>query len=111
MAAIQPVRHAGEALGRLTGVPVDCFVLRRVRRTVSQVGLSPDQRKRNVAGAFKVDRARSGRLTGKKVVVVDDVITTGATAASCARALKRAKAARVDVLALARVIEPTAFVL
>jgi predicted amidophosphoribosyltransferase len=44
-------------------------------------------------------------------VVVDDVITTGATAEACARVLKRAKAARVDVLALARAVEPGAFVL
>jgi ComF family protein len=100
-----------QALGRLSGVPVDCFVLRRVRRTASQVGLSPEQRRRNVAGAFKVDRARAARVKGKKIIVIDDVITTGATAEACARGLKRAGAARVDVLALARVVEPTAFVL
>ena len=99
------------AVGRLTGVAVDCFVLKRVRRTASQVGLSADQRRRNVAGAFKVDRAHASRVRGKKVVVVDDVITTGATAEACARVLKRAGAARVDVLALARAVEPTAFVL
>lgn len=51
----------GQALGRLVGVEVDCFVLRRVKRTASQVGLSADQRRRNVAGAFKVDKARAGR--------------------------------------------------
>ncbi|MBK5197824.1 MAG: ComF family protein [Methyloceanibacter sp.] len=51
------------------------------------------------------------RVKGKKVVVVDDVITTGATAEACARALKRAGAARVDVLALARAVEPNSFVL
>ena len=100
-----------QAVGRLTLHPVDCFVLKRVRRTASQVGLSADQRRRNVAGAFKVDKARACRVRGKKVVVVDDVITTGATAEACARALKRAGAARVDVLALARAVEPTAFVL
>jgi predicted amidophosphoribosyltransferase len=82
-----------QALGGLTGVEVDCFVLRRVKRTASQVGLSADQRRRNVAGAFKVDKASAGRIRGKNVVVIDDVITTGATAEACARALKRAGAA------------------
>jgi len=100
-----------QAVGRLTGVPVDCFTLARVRRTATQVGLTADQRRRNVAGAFKVPRARADRVKGKKVVVVDDVITTGATAEACARALKRAGAARVDVLALARAVEPSTFLL
>ena len=99
------------AVGRLAGVPVDCFVLARVRRTQSQVGLSSDQRRRNVAGAFKVGKARASRVKGKNIAVVDDVITTGATAEACARALKRAGAARVDVLALARAVEPAAFML
>lgn len=98
-------------VGRLTGVAVDCSVLKRVRRTASQVGLSADQRRRNVAGAFKIDKAHAARVRGKKIVVVDDVITTGATAEACARALKRAGAARVDVLALARAVEPAAFLL
>jgi ComF family protein len=99
------------AVGRLTGIAVDCAVLKRVRRTASQVGLTAEQRRRNVAGAFKVDKALRPRVRGKKNVVIDDVVTTGATAEACARALKRAGAARVDVLALARAVEPTAFVL
>jgi ComF family protein len=99
------------ALGRLTGVPTECFLLKRVRRTASQVGLSVDQRRRNVAGAFRLDRAGAHRVKGKRVVLIDDVITTGATVEACARVLRRARAARVDVLALARVVEPTAFVL
>jgi ComF family protein len=99
------------SVGRLAGIPIDCFVLSRVRRTQSQVGLSADQRRRNVAGAFKVPPSRADRVKGKRIVVVDDVITTGATVEACARALKRAGAARVDVLALARAVEPTAFVL
>lgn len=99
------------ALGRLGCIPVDCFVLKRVRRTASQVGLTADQRRRNVAGAFRVDKDKVPQVKAKKLVVVDDVITTGATAEACARVLKRAGAARVDILALARVVEPTAFVL
>jgi ComF family protein len=99
------------ALGGLCEVPVDCFVLKRTRRTASQVGLTADQRRRNVAGAFKVEPDKLPRIKGKKLVVVDDVITTGATAEACARVLKRAGADRVDMLALARVVEPTAFVL
>jgi ComF family protein len=95
-------------VGRLAGLPVDCSALKRVKRTISQVGLSPDQRRRNVAGAFGVPKALASAIKGKNIVVIDDVITTGATAEACARALRRAGAARVDVLALARAVESTA---
>lgn len=97
-----------DAVSARTGLPVDPFVLARTRRTASQIGLTPDQRKRNVAGAFAVPETRRGRIENKAVILVDDVITTGATANACARALKRAGAARVDVLALARVVDPLA---
>jgi ComF family protein len=99
------------ALAKLSGHDVDCYVLRRVKRTASQVGLTAAQRRRNVAGAFKVAASRAPRVKNKRVVVIDDVVTTGATADACARALKRAGAARVDVLALARAADPTATVL
>jgi ComF family protein len=99
-----------QAVGRLAGVPVDCFLLARVKRTHAQVGLTAAQRRKNVAGAFRVTAAK-GALRGKSIVVVDDVITTGATAEACTRVLKRAGAARVDILALARAVEPSAMLL
>jgi ComF family protein len=99
-----------QEVGKLTGVPVDCFLLARVKRTPSQVGLTAAQRRKNVAGAFRATAAK-GALREKRIVVVDDVITTGATAEACARVLKRAGAASVDILALARAVEPSAMLL
>jgi ComF family protein len=98
-----------QEVGRLSAVPVDCFLLERGRRTRSQVGLSAEQRQRNVRGAFRVRVSRKDAVKGKRVVLVDDVITTGATANACARSLKRAGAASVDVLALAHAVEPASF--
>jgi ComF family protein len=85
----------------LSGKPVASFGLIRVRATKSQVGLSRNERRRNVAGAFAVPQAQRANVAGKAVLLIDDVVTTGATASSAARALKKAGAARVDVLALA----------
>lgn len=91
-------------LSRRTGIPV-CLALKRVRYTAQQVGLNLEERRKNVAGAFRVSRRRQAALAGKRVVLIDDVITTGATVESCTRALQAAGAARVDVLAVARVID------
>jgi ComF family protein len=85
-----------------TGLAFAPTVLVRIRATTPQVGLSGRARAENVAGAFQVPAAQAGRLAGRAVILVDDVITTGATAAAATRALKRAGAARVDVLAFAR---------
>jgi len=74
--------------------------LRRRRHTPAQAGLTSHQRRANVAGAFFVPR--SGEVQGKRLLLVDDVLTTGATANAAAAALKRAGAARVSVLVLAR---------
>lgn len=92
-------------LSRLTKIPADPLALRRIRRTQSQVGLSPEQRRKNVSGAFAVPANRKARVDGAHVVLIDDVITTGATVGACALALKRAGAARVDVLVLALVAD------
>ena len=93
-------------LSRLTSLPVDPLCLVRTRSTASQVGLSANQRKSNVAGAFAVSDAGREQVVGKAVILVDDVITTGATVNACARVLKKAGAKQVDVLALARVVDP-----
>jgi len=88
-----------EAVSRRTGIPV-LEAARRRRATPPQAGLSHAERRRNVAGAFTV-RPRV-RLEGRRLLLIDDVFTTGATAGACAAALKRAGAERVCLLALAR---------
>jgi ComF family protein len=92
-------------VARRTGIKVEPLVLLRVRASKPQMGLSREQRRQNVAGAFAVAAGRKVAIAGAKLILVDDVITTGATAGACARALKRAGAARVDVLALALVAD------
>lgn len=94
------------ATGRQSGVRVCPDALSRTRSTPSQAGLSADGRRRNVQGAFKVRWYRTGGVKGRRVLLVDDVLTTGATVEACARALKRSGAAAVDVLTLARVAGP-----
>lgn len=95
---------AGE-VARLTGLRYEPLLLERTRATASQVGLSRGQRERNVSGAFAVPARLAGRAEGRRILVVDDVITTGSTVGACARALRRAGAERVDVLALALVTD------
>jgi predicted amidophosphoribosyltransferase len=86
-------------------VKVASETLRRVRPTQQQIGLSRSQRASNVQGAFKVPADRQHRIEGRRVVLVDDVLTSGATVDACARALLRARAASVDVLVFARVVD------
>ena len=97
------------ALGRViqdtSGVKLRGELLKRVRATEQQVGLSRAQRASNVQGAFEVSRERRGEVAGRRVVLIDDVLTSGATLDACARALLRAKAAQVDVLVFARVVD------
>jgi ComF family protein len=91
------------ALARRTGLELDTRALIRSRATPSQgIMVSAKARRRNMLGAFKVPEGL--RVAGRNILLVDDVVTTGATAEAAARALKRAGAARVQVLALARVV-------
>jgi predicted amidophosphoribosyltransferase len=78
-------------------------LLRRHRATSSQAGLGRQGRARNVAGAFSLHRRAGRQAEGRAIVLIDDVHTTGATLAECAKLLRRAGATRVDVLTLARV--------
>ena len=88
-----------------TGAKVVSEALRRVRPTQQQIGLSRAQRASNVQGAFKVSPDRQSEIQGRRVVLIDDVLTSGATLDACARALLRAKAASVDVVVFARVVD------
>lgn len=88
-------------IGRLSSKPVAPLALSRIRSTRAQVGLSRSERQRNVSGAFVVPEAQHVLITGKSVLLVDDVITTGATVGAAALGLKKAGASRVDVLVLA----------
>ena len=92
------------ALGELSGKPAINDLLLRRRRTPSQGGLGALARHRNVAGAFAVDPRRRTRLQDKRVLLVDDVLTTGATVSACASVLLRGGARAIDVLTLARVV-------
>ncbi|WP_395664948.1 ComF family protein [Methylocella sp.] len=92
-----------EAVSAESGIPVDPFGLARVKATKTQVRLTRTQRALNLQGAFRVEEAQAARIEGRNVVLIDDVLTSGATANAAARALLRAGAARVDVLTFARV--------
>ena len=88
-------------LGRLTGKHVAVDALVRVKATPSQGGLSATARRRNVGGAFSI--RRPAQIAGKRVLLIDDVLTTGATADACTRVLRDSGARSIDVLVLARV--------
>jgi len=88
-----------------TGVGVADGVLKRVKATAQQVGLSQTERAENVQGAFRVPPERKADVAGRRVVLIDDVLTSGATSDACAHTLLRAGANQVDVVVFARVVD------
>ena len=95
---------AGE-LSRRLGIAADLFALSRTRRTPPLKGMTQSQRRKTVAGAFRV--RNKDKVAGRTIILVDDVLTTGSTADACARALERAGAARVELISWARVVRPS----
>jgi ComF family protein len=94
------------AISAISGVPITHGGLKRVRATPQQVGRSRTERADNVQGAFLVPPEHRVEVAGRRLVLVDDVLTSGATVEACTRALLRAGAAQVDVLVFARVVAP-----
>ena len=95
-----------DAVARTRAGPTVVTALVRRRATRPQVGLTRPERARNLQGAFAVPTQASATIAGRRVVLVDDVVTTGATANAAARVLLRAGAAAVDVLSFSRVCAP-----
>jgi ComF family protein len=94
------------AISAICGVPITHGGLKRIRATPQQVGRSRTERADNVQGAFLVPPDHKVEVAGRRLVLVDDVLTSGATVDACTRALLRAGAAQVDVLVFARVVAP-----
>lgn len=93
------------AIARARGWAIRPDALVRVRATPSLGGLNPGQRKRVLSGAIRVSPRAKAVVGGRTVLLVDDVLTSGATSDACVRALKRAGAARVVIACYARVVE------
>ena len=93
-----------EIIAKTSGRTVAHAALKRVKATPQQVGLGKSERSENVQGAFRVPAHGRAEVAGRRLVLVDDVLTSGATVDACSRALLRAGAASVDVLVFARVV-------
>jgi len=93
-----------QAVSAVSGVPVLHGALKRAKATLHQVGLSQAERAVNVQGAFRVPAEGKADIAGRRLILVDDVLTSGATVDACTRALLRAGATNVDVLVFARVV-------
>ncbi|MES2120608.1 MAG: ComF family protein [Pseudomonadota bacterium] len=91
-------------LSQRLGIAMEPMALKRTKRTPALKGMSMLQRRKTVAGAFRVADRKA--VEGRTVILVDDVLTTGSTAEACARTLKRAGAARVELISWARVVRP-----
>ena len=87
---------------QLAGTKADCHTLLRLHATEAQSGLPRAQRLRNLRGAFAVEPARAASLRGQRVVLIDDVMTTGATLHAATLALREAGVAHVTAAVLAR---------
>jgi ComF family protein len=94
-----------KAISEVSGAAVAETALKRVKATAQQVGLSQAERALNVQGAFRVPTERKADVAGRRLVLIDDVLTSGATSDACARALLRAGARSVDVVVCARVVD------
>ena len=92
-------------VGRLAAIPVNLHALERIKRTPPQVGLKRNERRTNLAGAFRMAKEATLTLQGRHVVVIDDVRTTGSTLNACAHILRKAGASRIDVLTFTLVPE------
>ncbi|MEN5277758.1 ComF family protein [Brucella sp. TWI432] len=92
------------SLAQLSGKPYEPQAIRRIRQTNQQIGLGLKERKRNVDGAFRVPKEHDIHVRGRRVLLIDDVYTTGSTAKAATRALLRGGAKSVDVLTFSRVL-------
>jgi len=96
-----------KAVAETQAIAVADGALKRIKATAHQVGLTQAERALNVQGAFRVLVERKAEIVGRRLVLIDDVLTSGATSDACARALLRAGASSVDVLVFARVVDAT----
>jgi ComF family protein len=91
----------GELLSKEWNIPLERRLLRRIRWTEPQVNLAATERAANVKGAFAVDDP--GKVKGRRIILIDDVLTTGSTVSECSKVLKKAGAEAVFVATVARV--------